>query len=413
MLITFYDSYNILNKVYSDGAYLKQAMKDTIIDEKNRSLVTKICYGVLDKDITLQYIISKLCDKNPKLVVRTILKISLYSIIYLEKHPYAVTDNAVKLMKKLGKGGMSGFVNGVLRRYLKEGVTPPSDKIERLSYDYSYPIFAVKKLLEDYPEELAIDIMKYDNEVTYVRFNSEIDGEGYLRNKGVEFTSTPYKNLFIANKFHMDEGFYEGEYTFQSIGSVAICDAFDGGKSLLDTCAAPGGKSVLLSEKYEKVTSLELYEHRAKLISSYAERMNRKNIEVIINDSTKLIADYVDKFDGVLCDVPCSGFGVIKENPDIKINRKEEDIKELNKIQLQILNVSSNYVKKGGTLVYSTCSIFKDENEKIVQEFLKNNREFIAVKGEVLIPHLEEEFGRQLLPNISGGGFYFAKLKRI
>ena len=135
MLNLFYDSYRILSRVYSGGAFIKQAMSETRIEEKNRAHTTKICYGVLDKDLTLEYELSRLCDKRPKQAVRIILKIGMYSIKYLQTAVYAVTDNLVELIKKLGKGGTAGFVNAFLRKYAKAEIPLPEDKINRFSVE--------------------------------------------------------------------------------------------------------------------------------------------------------------------------------------------------------------------------------------------------------------------------------------
>ena len=413
MLNVFYDSYRILFSVYSDGAFLKQAMSDVFIEEKNRAHTTKICYGVLDKDIEFEYAFSKLCDKRPKQAVRIILKISMYCLKYLGTAQYAVVDTAVELVKKLGKGGMSGFVNAFLRKYIKTDIPEPSDKIERLSVKYSYPVFAVKKLCKDYGEEKAEKIMAQDGERTTVRFNKNIDGEKYLEERRWNFKKTPFDNAFFVKGFKRDEDYDKGIYTFQSVGSVAICDIVNGGNNLLDACAAPGGKTVNLADKFDKVTAFELHEHRAELIGEYAERMQKNNITIVCRDSSVYDESYSEKFDVVLCDVPCSGYGVIKDNPDIKLRRTEQDIAELNKIQSEILETCSKYVKKGGYIYYSTCSVFKDENERICLDFLKNNKNFAPCETESKLPCEKTAVGVSFFPDISSGaGFYVCKLKK-
>ena len=414
MLITIYDSYNILTKVYSKGEFLKQAIQNTQIEELNRAKVTKICYGVLDKDVTLSYIISKLCDKSPKLCVRTILKISLYLIIYLKNSPYAVTDNAVELLNKLGKSGMKGFLNAILRKFLRDGYEMPTDMVDNLSIKYSYPKWLVEKLIKDYDMNLVKDVLSYDKENTYIRFSNNVDGENYLQNLALNYEKTPFKNTFLCNGFKMEEGFYLGKYTFQSIGSVAICDNIESGNHLLDVCSAPGGKAVNLSTKFNRVTATELHKHRVSLIESYVSRMGATNVEVFNMDMSKTHSEFIDKFDAVLVDAPCSGSGVLKDNPDIKLNRKKEDILSLNIDQKNILNCAKNYVLVGGYLYYSTCSILKDENSRIIAEFLKNNDNFIEEKINSKLPSIKDDFGLTYLPNISSGaGFYFCKLKRI
>ncbi|MBR2384786.1 MAG: hypothetical protein IKA99_04145, partial [Clostridia bacterium] len=180
MLTLFYDCYRILTSVYSGGAFVKQAMNETSIEEKNRAHVTKICYGVLDKDISLEYEMSLLCDKRPKQAIRIALKIGMYSIKYLQTAVYAVTDNMVELVKKLGKGGTAGFVNSFLRRYSKLEYILPKDEIKALSIKYSYPEFAVKRLIAEYGKQRAEGIMSADEERTAVRFNKGENGKAYL-----------------------------------------------------------------------------------------------------------------------------------------------------------------------------------------------------------------------------------------
>ncbi len=412
MVNYFYDAYTILNKVYSEKSYVKQAISSTFIEEKNRAKTVKTVYGVLDKDIELSYYIKKLSQKNPKLVIRTILKIALYNIKYLQKAEYAVINSAVELTKKLGKGAMSGFVNAFLRKFVANPPTLPLEKIEKLSVVYSYPPFAVKKLIKDYGEETAIKIMAYENEVSYLAF---LNGNGvdYLNEKSVKYENTVFDNLYVVKNFVRDDGFDKGSYTFQNVCSYAICDAVKGGNCLIDVCSAPGGKSVNLSYKFNKVVSLDIHEHRIELVKSYANRLKRDNITAIVHDSTTVKEEFIDAFDACLCDAPCSGFGVVSENPDIKFNREELDIKNLTELQVNILKASSNYVKKGGYLYYSACSVFNDENRKTVDKFLSENKNFIEEEVITKHPHLKNGKAVQFLPHISGGGFFLAKLKRI
>ena len=413
MVTLFYDCYRILTSVYSNGAFVKQAMSETPIDEKNRAHVTKICYGVLDKDLTLEYEISRLCDKRPKQAVRTILKIGMYSIKYLETAVYAVTDNLVELIKKLGKGGTSGFVNAFLRKYKNAKIELPTDKIKRLSVEYSYPEFAVKKLCKDYGEERAKLIMQADEERTAVRFNKGVDGGKYLEDNRWNYQETPFENTYFVNGFKRNEDFDKGIYTFQSIGSVAICDIVSGGETLLDACSAPGGKTVNLADKFKFVTAFELHAHRVSLINDYARRMKKQNVVAIQKDSSVFDGDYEEKFDVVLCDSPCSGYGVIKDNPDIKLRRTEEDVLSLNQIQYQILSTCSKYVKKGGSLYYSTCSVFKSENQDICGRFLKENPDFVEEIIESKLPFEKMKKGISFFPDLSyGAGFYICKFVR-
>lgn len=418
MVNLFYDSYRILTKIYSEKAFIKQAISSEVIEPINKNAVIKICYGVVDNDIYLEYLINKLCDKRPKLPIRILLKISIYCINFLNKAPYAVTDSAVELCKKLGKGGMSGFLNAILRKYIKLSksgqINLPNEPIKYLSVKYSFPEFVVKRLINDYGYQTAEQIMSHEEVYTFLRFNSGVDGEEYLNNIGYKFEKTCFSNLYALKNFTREEGFFQGKYTFQSIGSVAICSIVEGGKSLIDTCAAPGGKSVALSNKFENITSCELHPHRAKLIEDYALRMGSKNINVVINDATRLNEDFLNKYDAVLCDVPCSGFGVTKENPDIKLNREQENLEQLNKTQLQILTTCANYLKQGGYIYYSTCSVLKEENSEIISQFLSSNTGFEVVDIDCGLPHVKDKFGLQFLPHLSmGAGFYICKMRKI
>ena len=412
MINYFYDSYTILNKVYSDKTFLKQAISSTIIEEKNRSLTIKTVYGVLDKDIELSYYISALTDKTPKLAIRTILKISMYAINYLNKAPYAVIDNAVELTKKLGKKGASGFVNAFLRKFSTIKIELPKDKISYLSVKYSYPEFAVKNLIKDYGEDVAKSIMSFENEGSYLSFFNA-DGEEYLLNRKVNYTKTVFDNLFYVKNFTMDDGFYNGVYTYQNIGSYAICDITPSGDKLLDVCAAPGGKSINLSRKFNQVISYDVHPHRVELIKQYANRMKVENVTAFTGDSTVFIPEYENAFDVVLCDSPCSGFGVVHENPDMKLNREYDDVKNINALQLSILKNVCRYVKKGGYLVYSTCSVFSCENQAIIDKFLLENKDFCVEDINSKLANIKVKNGLQFLPHFSGGGFFVCKLKKI
>ncbi|PWM71425.1 MAG: hypothetical protein DBX59_08985 [Bacillota bacterium] len=411
MLTLFYDCYCVLNKVYSEKAYLKQALADTPVEEKNRPIIVKTCYGVLDNDAALGYYISVLSPKNPKAAVRTVLKIAMYHIKYLKKHPYAVIDNAVELVKKLGKGGVSGYVNALLRRFSEKEIPLPQDNIKRLCVRYSFPEFAVRRLIGEYGESRAESILSAQGGDTTLVFY-EGDGEEYLSSRRAEFKKTPFENTFTVKNFLRNEDYDRGIYTYQSVGSAAICAAVEGGEKLLDACAAPGGKSVNLSRRFQKIVACELHEHRAKLIESYARRMGVDNVEVVVSDSSKRTERFVGAFDAVLCDVPCSGFGVAFENPDIKLNKEERNLAELVALQRSILQNCAAYVKNGGFLYYSTCSFFGEENSENVEDFLKRNEDFELCALSSPLAHEKKSCGLQFLPDSSGGGFFIAKLKK-
>ena len=404
-----YDPFQILTKIYQGGARVKQAIADTYIEEQYRSRTVKIVYGVLENDGYFEFCIRHYAPKSPKPVVRLILKISLYMLLFMDKKRYMVTDCAVTLCKKLGKSGVSGFVNAFLRRFDKaevDGSLPDGDEGKAVAL--SYPLFAYQKLKKEYGER-AEAIAAAKSAGVCVRF--ERGAQEYLNKP---HTITPFSekyNTYIFENFVRDEGFDEGKYTFQSVGSIAICDCVAPCESLLDACAAPGGKSVLLSKKCKSVTAFELHPHRVELIRCYKERMGVENVTEMQKDSSVFDVAYEEKFDAVLCDAPCSGFGTVSENPDIKLTRKQEDIAALSKIQSGILNTVSRYVKKGGALYYSTCSILEEENDKTVEKFLKTHPEFTVETLQSPLKHTIKRQGLQFLPDEAfGAGFYVCKM---
>ena len=413
----FYDCYSILNRVYSDKQFIKQAINESFIDESHRSLTVKICYGVIDRDVELSYYIKNLADKTPKLAVRTILKISMYMMKYLGKKEYFVVQNAVELTKKLGKGGASGFVNAFLRKFIAETLNGTSElplsDTALLSVKYSYPEFAVKMLCDDYGKERTEKIISApypDNTLCFYRS----DGKKYLTERETEFSETPFENVFTVKNFARNADYDKGIYTYQALGSVAICETVTPCGTLLDCCAAPGGKSVRLSYKIGKIIAWDIHPHRVKLIEEYAKRMGRENVTAFVKDAKVYDAELKKAFDAVLCDAPCSGFGVAGDNPDIKLNKSPETVSELVKEQAAILNTVCEYVKTGGYLYYSTCSVFLRENIGIIRDFISRRTDFEIEKTDSPLPHEDYDGTNAFLPDISfGNGFYVAKLKRI
>lgn len=403
-----YDPFLILTKVYSDGAHVKQAIAETYIEEQYRSRTVKIVYGVLENDGYFEFCIRRYAQKAPKLVVRTLLKICLYMLIFMDKKRYMVTDCAVTLCKKLGKTGVSGFVNAFLRRFNKDEVDAviPQDDVGT-AIRLSYPAYAYQMLKNEYGAR-AEQIAGAKSAGVSVRFVK--NAEKYAHKPHIK---TPFAGNYIFENFVRDDGFDDGEYTFQSVGSIAICDVVSPCENLLDCCSAPGGKSVLLAGKCQKVTAFELHAHRVELIRAYKTRMHVDNITELQKDSSVYDSAYENAFDAVLCDAPCSGFGTVSENPDIKLFRKAEDFVSLNKTQSAILDTVSKYVKAGGALYYSTCSLFECENDKIVEAFLKTHTNYTVAQIDSPLAHEKKNYGLQFLPDTAyGAGFYVCKLVR-
>ncbi len=402
----FYDPFVILNKVYGAGAHLKLALAETPIEELNRARTVKTVYGVLEHDAYLTLCVRSVASKNPKQVVRILLKIALYNLIFLGKPKYMVTDLAVDLLKRMGKGGMAGFVNAALRAFDAEKVQLPIGE-EGLAVRYNYPLFAVRRIVAQYGAR-AEDILKAKSGGVSVRF---VRGEeDYLSRP---HQKTPFEHVYLFEHFARDARFFAGDYTFQSVGSIAIASVVEGCEDLLDACAAPGGKSVLLAQRCKRVTACELHPHRVQLIREYCARMGVENVTAVQGDSTRLRAEWEGAFDGVLCDVPCSGLGTLAENPDLALNKREEDLAGLNEVQLRILQTCARYVKAGGALYYSTCSLLEEENDRVLSRFLQTNTQFHAEEAACPLPHERTRYGLQFLPDTAfGAGFYVAKLRR-
>ena len=399
------DPYFVLNKVYSGGKFIKQALSETPIEPLNKSRTVAICYGVLEKDEYLNFIIAGNAKSAPKAAVKLILKIALYMLEFMGKHGYMVVDSAVELTKKLGKGGAAGFVNGFLRSYKLPPY--PENPTQALAIRCSVPLWLAKKVKRSYKGE-AEQILSAPSLGLCVRFER---GEDKYLDK--EHIDTPFDGAYIFPSFVRDEGFFAGDYTFQSVGSIAIGAAISPCERILDACAAPGGKSVLLSKKCKQVVACELHSHRTSLIEEYAKRMRAENVFPVTADSTVFNPEYESAFDAVLCDAPCSGTGVINENPDIKLNRKEEDIAGLTDIQAAILDNCSRYVKSGGKLYYSTCSILPEENDSAAVGFLQRHPEFVLSPLSSPLAHKKTGYGLQFLPHISlGAGFYLTCFER-
>ena len=400
----FYDPYRVLLKIYSEGAHLKIALANTDLEELNRARTVKAVYGVLERERYFSLCIRTFAPKSPKLHVRVLLKIALYFLTVLKKPKYMVTDTAVELLKKLGKGGMAGFVNAFLRAFDESKVALPEGD-EGLAVKCNYPLSIVQKIKAEYGGRAESVLFAKSGGVT-VRF--ERNEEKYL---ALEHKKTPFERVYCFTNFTRDEGFFAGDYTFQSVGSVAIADCVEACEHFLDACAAPGGKSVLISKKCKSVTACELHEHRVALIKAYMERMGAENIAPLQADSAVFNPSWEEAFDGVLCDVPCSGLGTLSENPDIAL--KEQDFASLNSAQSAILNNCSRYVKRGGYLYYSTCSLLKEENDDIVEQFLKEHSQFQAVEITSPLDNVKKQYGLQFLPDTAlGAGFYVCKLKR-
>ncbi|MFR5951667.1 MAG: 16S rRNA (cytosine(967)-C(5))-methyltransferase RsmB [Clostridia bacterium] len=415
---------------------IKQAYSNIVLDKfinENReklsnldiNFISELVYGVVTWKLTLEYIIQKYSKTKIKKMsdwVKNILYLGSYQIIFLDKVPKsAAVNESVNLCKKYNFKSV-GLVNAILRKIEKSDYKELSNitnSITRISLKYSIPEWIVKKFCDEYGEEETANICQNLNlrPNISVRIN-RLKGKVELGEKGIleDFrTITGTKNITKTKEY------IEGNITIQdeAAGLSSFVLAPKEGEIVLDVCSAPGGKTTYLAELMHnkgKIVAWDIYEERLKQVEQNAKRLGIDIIQTEVHDATKLKEEYVEKFDKILLDVPCLGLGVIRRKPDIKWNRQEEDIKEISDIQFNILKTCSKYLKKNGTLVYSTCSMLKEENDAIIEKFIKEEK-FETVNIEEQIPN---EFSKittnnmvQFLPSQNHDGFFITMLKKI
>ena len=398
---------------------LKQNRK--ILNEKDIGLISEITYGVTTWKLTLDTIIKKHSKIKLKKIspwIINILRMGIYQIIFLDKIPKsAAVNESVNLAKRYGHTSSSNFVNAILRKVEKEDyeeLFQIENDVERISKTTSMPEWIVKKLIEDNGLEKTKEICESSNlhpKVT-IRINklknTKQELENSLKEKNIEFQETEYEDFLILERVKNLENmelFKEGKFTIQDISAGLTAKVLEPkeNENVLDACSAPGGKTTYMAELMNNKGNIEawdIHEHRTKLVMENAKRLGINIITTNTKDATKYYKELNGKFDKILLDVPCLGIGVIKRKPDIKWQRKEEDIEEITKIQEKILENCSKYLKSGGELVYSTCSILKDENENLVNEFLKNNSQFT------------KKYEKTIFTDKKQDGFFICKLHK-
>lgn len=405
--------YNILSQVYKQQAYGSISLTGKLDEAKNRDFVTRLVYGVLQNDVKYDYYIAQMTAKKPQNSAVILLKIGMYCIEGMDSMPdYAAVNNTVELSKEVGKQGSSGFINGVLKAFCRKKPALPSDGAQRLSVEASVPLWIVKQYIKQFGAEKTASFLKCKPlELEHARVNKlKTDKKSVLeklKEYGEEVIDDEENDdcFFVRNDQKTRRLFDAGLITFQSLTSVRCCKTagVKDGDEVLDMCAAPGGKSVYFASvgEHVKVLSCDIYHHRLELIQQYARRMGVKP-DVRLLDATVYNKALNDGFDVVLCDVPCSGLGVAAKKPDVYLFKDKDKIFGLTQTQSKILDNGAEYVKSGGTLVYSTCTLLKEENEDIIKKFLKQHRRF----------KLESQ--QTYLPDDKGSdGFFVAKMRRI
>lgn len=363
------------------------------LEKNQRAFVTRLFRGTIERQIELDYIIdafSKTPTGKMKKVIKYILRMSVYQLKYMDSVPVsAVCDEAVKLTAKRKFVGLKGFVNGVLRNIANNinSVEYPKNEMEKLSVKYSVPQWIIDMWNEQYGNEQTVKMLSglYSRTETTVRCNeSKAPVEDII--KSLKYADVEVKKseiydkaLFISNYNSLTDldVFNSGMITVQDLSSMMVGLAANPkeGDYVIDVCAAPGGKTLHISEMMNRTGTVEardLTKYKVNLINDNIKRLGNKNIITKVMDATVMDEKSIEKADIVIADLPCSGLGVINKKSDIKYNVSKEQILELVKLQRKILTVVSKYVKKGGTLIFSTCTVNKYENDENVEWIEKN-----------------------------------------
>ena len=392
---------SVINDVLNNDAYANIALNEKIksenLTELDKKLVTQLVYGTISKKITLDWY-TKPYVKKAKKWAKNLLAMTVYQIIYMDRIPTsAAVDEAVKIAKKQGDQRLSGFVNGVLRNFTRAELRTfdeISDSTEKLGIQYSMPADLTQKFVKQFGfgktlkifqslEEpsrasLRVNTTLTDVETEFNKLSQEFDVErSELSPTGIVAKSGHFADLLDFN---------DGLITIQDESSQLVAVALDAQPTdkILDACAAPGGKTVHIAEYLSEqghIEALDLYDHKLRLIKQNAERLYQaEKISLTKLDARQSFETFgADRFDKILVDAPCSGLGLIRRKPDIKYRKETTDFENLQKVQLEILENTCKTLVNSGTIVYSTCTIFDEENFQVIEKFLAKHPEFEQV----------------------------------
>ncbi len=429
------------NKSYSN-ILLNSFYKNNNIDSRDKRFITQLVYGVLENKLYLDYVISifsktKINKINKEIL--NILRLGIYQILFLNKIPEsAAVNESVKLAKK-NNYRFSGFVNGILRNVIrnieKTKITNAlinKDPKKYLSIKYSHPQWLVEKWIDDYGVTFTEELLEVNNSIPSLTIRTNTlkitrdDLISKLKSENVKCTKGHYvpESIIIEdspNNIEELSAYKEGLFQVQDESSMLVGHILDpkAGEFIIDVCSAPGGKSTHFAQLMNNkgsILSRDIYEHKLELINQNANRLGINIIKTERYDAEKLDKSLISSSDKVLVDAPCSGFGIIRRKPEIKYHKNPEDITNLTLLQLRILNNSAKYVKIGGELVYSTCTIQNEENIGVMNSFLEQNNNFklLDLSSKINIDiNLKNKF-LQLYPNINGiDGFFICKFRRV
>ena len=405
---------------------LDSLLKNSELNGSQKAFVTAAFYGVVERKITIDFILNKYLKKPIKKappITSAVLRSGAYQILFMDKVPNsAAVNEAVKIIKKSKEKGNAPLVNAVLRKLCDETVKSQISNNENPSVKFSVEEWIYNCLCCDYSKEKAEQFLEnsLSSPPVYIRINhlKENAKDTFaleLSNIGAKLCSTECEDVCLVSGLKGAEGlksYQDGLFYVQDISSRLAVKALNAksGERVLDCCAAPGGKSFSIAldmQNKGEIVSCDIHPHRVSLIEKGAKRLGLDIIKPTVCDGLKFNED-LGLFDKVICDAPCSGIGVIRRKPEIKYKSNEECL-SLTEIQYNILNNAARYVKPGGRLIYSTCTLLKRENEGVVDRFLKANTNFKPVSvfdnGESCVTFMP--------PQDAGDGFFIAAMERV
>ena len=427
--------------MHENGAYAALSLNKNLprdLKHEERRLTTQLVYGTLENEVKIDHALNQLTEYPARdAVTRDALRLGVYQIMFLERVPdSAAVDESVKLVKQMGAEASAGFVNAVLRNLIrqKDELSWPDkekDPEEWLHVESSAPLWLVKKLIEAYGFDTAKQMLtcREASHPTTVRPNLlKLDDHGFedlLRKKNLSFRAGVAPHAYLlegVTEPGFDPDYQAGLYSIQGQSSMLAAEAVQArpGMKILDACAAPGGKSAYLCETMQltgRVYAWELHEKRALLLDGVRRRLGLDNLRTAVKDACEYRPDMEKTLDAVLLDAPCSGTGVLSQKPDIKLRLKESDLPAIVETQKKLLNTVCRYVRPGGLLVYSTCSVLPEENKAQIEGFLKEHPEYTTEPMPLTFPaelRLQQDgLGLQLLGfRDQVEGFYIVRLRR-
>lgn len=392
---------NVLQDVAHEDAYaslaLGKRLRASKLPQRDRDLVTELVYGTLERQITIDYFLNKYLERpDVESVARDILRLGAYQILFLTRIPdSAAVDESVKMTRLINRDTFAGLINGVLRNLARSKDDLPwpekdADPALYLSVRHSMPKWIVQRLLDAYgyeeteaiasfqPDERHMTLRLTADRVTPAEFEAQMTQKGWTWSHG-RLPGTYYASGI--GDVGIDKEYLKGIYTVQGESSIlaALAVTPKRGGIVLDACAAPGGKTACLATAMQgtgRVYAWDVHEHRVELIRNMTRRLHLDSVRPAVRDATIVKEDLAGTVDAVLLDAPCSGLGVMLSKPDVKLRQTPESVESLVALQAQLLDACCQYVKRGGTLVYSTCTILPEENSRQVEAFLARHPEF-------------------------------------